>query len=283
MALPSYAGPLETTWYYGFRVICALIFIFLIAPILVFIPLSFNAEPYFTYTRQMLTFDPAGYSLRWYEDFFGSAAWLRSIRNSFFIAFFATLIATTLGTVAALGLSRRHMPFRGLIMGLLISPMIVPLIISAAGMFFFYSSIGLAGTFPGIILAHAALGTPFVVITVTATLVGYDHSLSRAAASLGANSTTTFRKITLPLILPGVISGALFAFITSFDEIVIVLFVAGVEQRTIPREMWSGIREAISPTILAAATVLVLMSILLLTTVELLRRRTERMRGITPR
>jgi putative spermidine/putrescine transport system permease protein len=160
--------------------------------------------------------------------------------------------------------------------------MIVPLIISAAGMFFFYSSIGLAGTFPGVIMAHAALGTPFVVITVTATLVGYDHTLSRAAASLGANSTTIFRKVTMPLILPGVISGALFAFITSFDEIVIVLFVAGIEQRTIPREMWSGIREQISPTILAVATILVLVSIALLTTVELLRRRTERMRGISP-
>jgi putative spermidine/putrescine transport system permease protein len=282
MALPSYAGPLETTWYYAFRVICGLIFFFLIAPIIVFIPLSFNAEPYFTYTRGMLTLDPAAYSMRWYDEFFSSTSWLTSVRNSVIIATFATLIATTLGTIAALGLSRKHMPFRGIIMGLLISPMIVPLIISAAGMFFFYSSIGLAGTFPGVILAHAALGTPFVVITVTATLVGYDHSLSRAAASLGADSVTIFRKVTMPLILPGVISGALFAFITSFDEIVIVLFVAGVEQRTIPREMWSGIREQISPTILAVATILVLVSIALLTTVELLRRRTERMRGIAP-
>jgi putative spermidine/putrescine transport system permease protein len=282
MALPSYAGPLETTWYYAFRVICGLIFFFLIAPIIVFIPLSFNAEPYFTYTRGMLTFDPAAYSMRWYDEFFSSTSWLTSVRNSVIIATFATLIATTLGTIAALGLSRKHMPFRGIIMGLLISPMIVPLIISAAGMFFFYSSIGLAGTFPGVIMAHAALGTPFVVITVTATLVGYDHSLSRAAASLGADSVTIFRKVTMPLILPGVISGALFAFITSFDEIVIVLFVAGVEQRTIPREMWSGIREQISPTILAVATILVLVSIALLTTVELLRRRTERMRGIAP-
>jgi putative spermidine/putrescine transport system permease protein len=147
-------------------------------------------------------------------------------------------------------------------------------------MFFFYSSIGLAQTFPGIILAHAALGTPFVVITVTATLVGFDQSLTRAAASLGASPTTTFFKVTLPLILPGVISGALFAFITSFDEIVIILFVGGVEQRTIPREMWSGIREQISPTILAVATVLVLVSIALLATLELLRRRSERHRGI---
>jgi putative spermidine/putrescine transport system permease protein len=283
MALPTYAGPLERIWYYAFRIFCGLVFFFLIAPILVIIPLSFNVQPYFTYTREMLTLDPDGYSLRWYRDFWNSAAWMNSIRNSVIIGVFATLIATVLGTLAALGLSRKEMPFRGLIMGLLISPMIVPLIISAAGMFFFYSSIGLAGTLPGVIMAHAALGTPFVIITVTATLVGFDHSLTRAAASLGASPTTAFRKITMPLILPGVISGALFAFITSFDEIVIVLFLAGVEQRTIPREMWSGIREQISPTILAVATVLVLFSIALLTTIELLRRRSERMRGMTAR
>jgi len=282
MALPPYASPLERTWYYSYRVICGLIFFFLIAPILVIIPLSFNAQPYFTYTREMLTLNPEGYSLRWYQDFFGSTAWITSIRNSLIIALSSTLLATVLGTLAALGLSRSHMPFRGLVMGLLISPMIVPLIISAAGMFFFYSSVGLAQTFPGVILAHAALGTPFVVITVTATLVGFDHSLTRAAANLGATPQTTFFKVVLPLITPGVISGALFAFITSFDEIVIVLFVAGVEQRTIPREMWSGIREQISPTILAVATVLVAVSIALLTTLELLRRRNERMRGIRP-
>ncbi|MCG6115000.1 MAG: ABC transporter permease [Mesorhizobium sp.] len=281
MAVPTYAGPLERTWYYAFRIICGLIFFFLIAPILVMVPLSFNAQPYFTYTREMLSFDPDGYSLRWYREFFNSTSWLNSIRNSVVIAICATLVATGLGTLAALGLSRKHMPFRGLIMGILISPMIVPLIISAAGMFFFYSSINLAQTFTGVILAHAALGTPFVIITVTATLVGFDHTLTRAAASLGASPALAFRKITLPLIMPGVISGALFAFITSFDEIVIVLFVAGVEQRTIPREMWSGIREQISPTILAVATILVIMSIALLTVVELLRRRSDRIRGMT--
>jgi len=281
LAVPTYAGPLERTWYYTFRVICGLILFFLIAPIAVMVPLSFNAQPYFTYTREMLSFDPDGYSLRWYREFFNSTSWLNSIRNSVLIAICATLVATGLGTLAALGLSRKHMPFRGLIMGILISPMIVPLIISAAGMFFFYSSINLAQTFTGVILAHAALGTPFVIITVTATLVGFDHTLTRAAASLGASPALAFRKITLPLIMPGVISGALFAFITSFDEIVIVLFVAGVEQRTIPREMWSGIREQISPTILAMATILVIMSIALLTVVELLRRRSDRIRGMT--
>jgi putative spermidine/putrescine transport system permease protein len=280
MALPTYAGPLERSWYYGFRIFCGLIFFFLMAPILVIIPLSFNVQPYFTYTREMLTLDPAGFSLRWYQSFWNSASWMLAIRNSLIIGVCATLIATALGTLAALGLSRREMPFRGLIMGLLISPMIVPLIISAAGMFFFYSSVGLSSTLPGVILAHAALGTPFVIITVTATLVGFDHSLTRAAASLGASPATAFRKITMPLIMPGVISGALFAFITSFDEIVIVLFLAGVEQRTIPREMWSGIRESISPTILAVATILVMFSVALLTTLELLRRRSERLRGM---
>lgn len=282
MAVPTYAGPLERTWYYTFRVLCGLIFFFLIAPILIMVPLSFNVEPYFTYTREMLTLNPEGFSLRWYQDLFTSESWMSSIRNSLIIGVAATLIATFLGTLAALGLSRSEMPAKGLVMGLLISPMIVPLIISAAGMFFFYSSIGLANTLPGVILAHAALGTPFVVITVTATLVGFDHSLTRASASLGASAGRTFFKIQMPLILPGVISGGLFAFITSFDEIVIVLFLAGVEQRTIPREMWSGIREQISPTILAVASILVAFSILLLTTVEILRRRSERLRGMSP-
>ncbi len=282
MAVPTYAGPIERVWYYSFRVICGLILFFLIAPIVVIIPLSFNAVPYFTFTKEMLAFDPAGYSMQWYEDFFTNLNWQGAVKNSFIIAIFATLISTTLGTVAALGLSRTIMPFRSLIMGILISPMIVPLIISAAGMYFFYTKVGLASTHLGVILAHAALGTPFVVITVTATLVGFDHSLTRAAASLGADGTTTFFKVTMPLILPGVISGALFAFITSFDEVVVVLFVGSFEQRTIPWQMFSGIREQISPTILAVATLLVIVSIALLASLELLRRRNERLRGIRP-
>jgi putative spermidine/putrescine transport system permease protein len=160
--------------------------------------------------------------------------------------------------------------------------MIVPLVITASGLFFFFSDIGVAKTYFGLILAHAALGTPFVIITVTATLSGFDKSLTRAAASMGANPLTTFFKVQMPLILPGVISGGLFAFITSFDEVVAVLQLADVKQRTIPRQMFSGIREQISPTILAVATILVVISIFLLTTVELLRRRSERLRGVDP-
>jgi putative spermidine/putrescine transport system permease protein len=280
LALPPYAGPLETTWYYGFRFLCACVFIFLITPILIIIPLSFNVEPYFTFTEGMLAFDPDSYSLRWYRDFVNNIQWRHSVQNSFIIATASTVLATFLGTIAALGLSKSHMPYRSLMMGLLISPMIVPLIISAAGMYFFYSNIGLDQTYLGIILAHTALGTPFVVITVTATLVGFDHSLTRASANLGANPTVTFFKVIMPLILPGVISGALFAFITSFDEVVVVLFLAGFDQRTIPRQMWSGIREQISPTILAVATILVMISVALLAALELLRRRSNRLRGI---
>ena len=271
---------LERAWHYGFRIICGLIFLFLIFPILVIIPLSFNSVPYFSFTPEMLSFDPAGYSLRWYEDFFTNLNWRGAVNNSFIIAVFSTLLATSLGTLAALGLSRQNVPYRTLIMAILISPMIVPLIISACGMFFFYSRVQLQGTYLGVILAHAALGTPFVVITVTATLVGFDRSLIRAANSLGADGVTTFFKVVVPLILPGVISGALFAFITSFDEVVVILFVGSFEQRTIPWQMFSGIREHISPTILAVATLLVVVSIGLLSTVEMLRRRGEKMRGV---
>lgn len=279
--LPPYTTPLERVWHYSYLLICGFIFFFLIAPLLIIFPLSFNAQPFFSFTPEMLTLQPEGFSMRWYDDFFTSLNWQNAVKNSFIIAPFATLLATVLGTLAALGLSRPHMPWRTTITALLISPMIVPLIISAAGMYFFYTKVGLQGTYLGVILAHTAMGIPFVVITVTATLVGFDHSLTRAANSLGATPTYAFFKVVVPLILPGVISGALFAFITSFDEVVVVLFVGSYGQQTIPWQMFSGIREEISPTILAVATLLILFSIALLTAVEMLRRRTERLRGIS--
>lgn len=280
MKLQSYSSLPERIWHYLFRTICAAVLFFLMFPLLVIFPLSFNAFPFFTFTREMLALDPAGYSLQWYEDFFTNPNWQGAVKNSFVIALLSTLIATFLGTLAALGLSRARMPYRTLVTSLLISPMIVPLIISAAGMFFFYSRLGFQGTLLAVVLAHAVLGTPFVVITVTATMSGFDNSLIRAAASLGATPTRTFFKIIVPLITPGVISGALFAFITSFDEVVVVLFVGSFRQRTIPWQMFSGIREHISPTILAVAVLMIMVSVLLLLTMELLRRRNERLRGI---
>lgn len=282
MSLPPYASPLERAWFYGFRVLCALIFFFLVFPILVVIPLSFSAQDFFTFTPEMMRLEADAFSLRHYETFFTDERWTRAVWNSVLIAPAATIVATVLGTVAAVGLSQSTMPFRGAIMAVLISPMIVPLIISAAGMYFFYSRIGLQGTYLGVILAHAALGAPFVIITVTATLVGFDRSLTRAAANLGAGPIETFFKVQMPLIMPGVISGGLFAFITSFDEVIVVLFVGSQTQKTLPWQMFTGLRETISPAILAAATVLVVISIALLATVELLRRRSERLRGLSP-
>ena len=252
---------------------CTLIFVFLLAPILVIVPLSFNAEPYFTFTEGMLRLDPDAWSLRWYREIAAGGAWTGPLANSLLIGVAATALATTLGTLAALGLTSPAMPMRRFVTALLISPMVTPVIISATGMFFFYSDLRLTQTHLGIILAHAALGTPFVVITVTATLSAFDPTLLRAAASLGASPLHAFRRVQLPLIAPGVLSGALFAFAASFDEVVVVLFMAGGGQRTIPRQMWSGIREQISPAILAVATFLILFAVLLLATVEYLRRR----------
>ncbi len=279
---PIYATSGQRIWYYSFRVICGLIFFFLIAPIVVIIPLSFNAQDFFTFTPEMLALDPDGYSLKHYQDFFTNDAWQQALWNSFRIAPMATVLSVTFGTLAAIGLSQQHVPFRRLIMAILISPMIVPLIISAAGMYFFYSRIGLQGTYWGVVLAHAALGIPFVIITVTATLVGFDRSLTRAAANMGADPVTTFFRVQMPLILPGVIAGGLFAFITSFDEVVVVLFVGSAGQKTLPWQMFTGLREQISPTILAVATILVTLSVIMLATLEVLRRRSERLRGMSP-
>ena len=291
--LHSYLTSNQVLWHYSFRVICGLIFIFLITPILVVIPLSFNAQNYFTFTTEMLQFDPAGYSLKHYQDFFNNDEWQRSFWNSLIIAPIATIISVSLGTLAAIGLSQSHVPAKRAIMAILISPMIVPLIISATGMFFFYSSmgnfmedtLGMDKNFVGyvkVVLAHAVLGIPFVIITVTATLVGFDSSLTRAAANMGANPVTTFFRVQMPLIFPGVVSGGLFAFITSFDEVVVVMFIGSASQKTLPWQMFIGLREQISPTILAVATILVCISVALLMTLELLRRRSERLRGITP-
>ena len=296
MALPSYATPVQRTYYYVYLIFCGVVFFFLIAPLVAIIPISFSKSPFMLFTEGMMSWppDPEAWSFRWYRYMVGictdknlttpcSNKWMVGTMNSFFIGFSSTFIATVLGTLAALGLSRPQMPFKAIIMSILISPMIVPLIITAAGMFFFYAKVNLVYTFTGIILAHVALSTPFVVMTVTATLVGFDTDMTKAAQSLGARPIRTFFKVIMPLILPGVISGALFAFITSFDEVVIVMFMASLNELTIPKQMWAGIRQEISPVILCMATCLVAFSIFLLTTVELLRRRSEKMRGITAR
>ncbi|HMU51669.1 MAG TPA: ABC transporter permease [Geminicoccaceae bacterium] len=263
----------ELIGHYVLWTVTWLVLLFLILPILVIVPLSFSSGTF-------LTFPLPGVSLRWYEAFWASEPWRNAVRNSFIVAIATTILATTLGTLASLGLVRANFPGKTLLMALLISPMIVPLVIVAAGAYFFYAPLGLTGSLTGLIIAHTTLAAPFVIISVTSTLAGFNPNLSRAGASLGASPTRVFFQIILPLIGPGVVSGALFAFVTSFDEVVVALFMTGPQQRTLPRQMFDGIRENISPLITAVATLLILLSILLMTVMELLRRRSLRLRGV---
>ena len=248
------------------RVHSALILFFLIAPILAIVPLSFNTGAYFSYPMQ-------GFSLHWYTKALGSSDWQRAFLNSIGIGAASTVLATCLGTLAALGLSRSNFPFRAVIMPLLISPMIIPIVVVAAGFYLVFAPLGLVNSYVGVVLAHAALGTPFVVITVTASLLSFDQSLIRAASGLGATPWIAFRRVTLPLIAPAVATGSVFAFATSFDEVIVILFIGGPDQRTVPRQMWSGIRDSIDPSILAVATMLILFAVALFTSINWLRGR----------
>jgi putative spermidine/putrescine transport system permease protein len=267
-----YISPAERIWRVLFYGYCGLVFLFLLLPILAVMPLSFNAGAFLTYPLE-------GLSLRWYTDFFTSPRWVPALRNSVLIALATTAIATPLGTLAALGLVRADFALKPLLVGVLISPMIVPTIITAIGIYFLYAPLGLTGSYLGLILSHTVLAVPFVVVVVHATLQGFDTRLIRAGESLGARPLWVFCRVVLPLIAPGMISGAVFAFTTSFDELVTALFLAGPAQRTLPLQMFDGVREQISPTITAAATLLIVISVLLLATVELLRGRSRRLYG----
>src|SRR5690349_20452366 len=216
MSLPPYASPLERAWHVTLWAIAVLVLGYLILPILVIVPLSFNSGSF-------LSFPMPGLSLRWYHELLGSERWLGSVVNSLIVASSATVLATGLGTLAALGLARADFPAKRLVMGVVISPMIVPVVIVAVGVYFFYAPLGLTGSLVGLTIAHTVLAVPFVVVTVSATLQGFDANLMRAAASLGAPSVLAFRRVMLPLILPGVVSGMLFAFVTSFDEVVVAI------------------------------------------------------------
>ncbi|QCP50735.1 ABC transporter permease [Trinickia violacea] len=256
----------ERAWYFALRGLCVLTLLYLILPVLAIVPLSFSSSTFLVYPIP-------GWSLRWYQNLIAADEWRMAAKNSFIVAPSATVVATVLGTLAAIGLSKANFRGKGLLMAVLISPMIVPVVVVGVGMYLFFAPLGLANTYVGLILAHAALGVPFVVTTVGATLQGFNHNLVRASLSLGANPVSTFFRITLPVIAPGVISGALFAFATSFDEVVVTLFLAGANQVTLPRQMFTGIRENISPTIAALATILIVFSTCLLLALEWLRGR----------
>jgi putative spermidine/putrescine transport system permease protein len=263
---PPYTSLAERIWYYALRAICGLVLLYLVLPILAIVPLSFSDSSF-------LAYPVTGFSLRWYQNLFEAEEWMRAAKNSFIVAPAATVIATVLGTLAATGLAQAEFRGKAVLMAVLISPMVVPVIVVGVGMYLFFAPLGLSDSYAALILAHAALGAPFVVTTVLATLQGFNHNLTRASQSLGASRFTTFRRITLPLIAPGVVSGALFAFATSFDEVVVTLFLAGAGQVTLPRQMFTGIRENISPTIAALATILIIFSTSLLLALEWLRGR----------
>jgi putative spermidine/putrescine transport system permease protein len=271
MALPSHATPFERVVHISMRAFTGLVMLFLIVPIVVVFPLSFTAG-------QLLVFPLPGWSLQWYEDFFTNELWTGALLNSVVIGVAATALATVLGTTAALGLHGSRFRAKPWIVGLLCAPLAVPVVITAVASFYFLAALHLVGTYAGLILIHTVLALPFVVITVSATLQGFDGTLARAAASLGAPPGHAFRTVTLPLILPGVLSGAVFAFVTSFDELVVALFLASPQQRTLPRQIFSGVSETISPTIVAAAVVLAVVSMALMALMEVLRRRGERLR-----
>ena len=256
----------ERAWYFLLRGLAVLTLLYLILPVLAIVPLSFSSSTFLVYPIP-------SWSIRWYEHLVTSDAWRMAAKNSFIVAPSATVLATVLGTLAALGLAKANFRGKAIVMAVLISPMIVPVIVVGVGMYLFFAPLGLANTYIGLIMAHAALGVPFVVTTVGATLQGFDGNLVKASLSLGANPTRTFFRITLPVIAPGVISGALFAFATSFDEVVVTLFLAGANQTTLPRQMFTGIRENITPTIAALATILIIFSTALLLALEWLRGR----------
>jgi putative spermidine/putrescine transport system permease protein len=263
---PAYATLADKVGWYAVRALCIGVLLFLLLPILVIIPLSFSASSFLAYPMP-------GWSLQWYDNLFSSDDWGRATRNSFIVAPLATLLATILGTLAAVGLARIQFFGKGVLMSLLIAPMVVPIVVVGVSTYLFFAKIGLADTYLGLILVHAALGAPFVLTTVLATLQSFNHNLVRASLSLGATPLETFFRITLPIIAPGVISGALFAFATSFDEVVVTLFIAGPTQVTLPRQMFTGIRENITPTIAAVATLLIIFTSTLMLGLEWLRGR----------
>jgi putative spermidine/putrescine transport system permease protein len=251
----------------------AAVLVFLIAPIVVIFPLSLSSG-------ELLTLPVPGYSLRWYEDFFTSSKWLSATRNSFIVGIATAALATALGTAAALGIFLGRFRGKAVLVALLSTPMVVPVVVTAVAMYFAFALVGLNNTLAGLVIAHTVLAVPYVLITVLATLQTFDPNLLKAAATLGAPPHVAFRRVVLPLIAPGVATGALFAFATSFDELVVAIFVSSPGQFTLPRQMYAGLREFLSPTIAATAVMLVLCSLALLAANEIIRTRAKlRMQG----
>ena len=246
---------------------------FLILPVFIILPLSFSSSLF-------LEFPPKGFSLMWYQRLITDFQWLEAAKVSFSVACFTMLLSTLLGTMASVGLVRGKFFGRNIIYTVFLSPMIMPLIVMAIALYFLFVRLHLVGTYTGLIIAHTILAIPFVIVNVTSVLHGFDRNLENAAMNLGANRLQTFLRITLPLISPGIFSGALFAFIISFDEIIIAIFIAGTSAVTLPKMIWDSIRLEINPMVTSIATLLIFLSVIVLVISEILRRRAEKYRSI---
>jgi ABC-type spermidine/putrescine transport system permease subunit II len=231
----------------------------------VLVPISFSSGEY-------LEFPPPGYSLRWYKTFFGEYEWLMATQRSFLVAVLTTLLATFLGTLSALAFARGNLPGKDVIYALLLSPMIIPLIVISVAIYAFFSRLGIVGTTLGLVIGHTIIACPFVFVTVSAALSNYNMEIEYASLSLGANRLITFFRVTLPIIKAGVFSGALFAFIISFDEIVIAMFISGWKY-TLPVKMWQDLRSEINPTIAAVSTMLICLSSIIFTVISLYQKK----------
>ena len=245
----------------------AAVLVFLLLPILLILPISFSAGTFLSYPLP-------GLSLRWYRVIAEPFPWVFAFKNSLVVGVAATILSVVLGTMAAYGVTTAAFRFRTAVVVLLLSPMVVPVVISGLGIYFFLNRAGLLGSYTGLVIAHTALGIPFVVATVGATLQGFDRTLIRAAESLGGRPRAAFFDITLPIIMPGVVSGAIFAFVTSFDEVVVALFLSGTSAMTLPVQMWNGIRFEINPTVAAVSVILIVFATAVFAAITTLRRGT---------
>jgi len=238
---------------------------YMVLPTLAVVPVSFTETNY-------ITFPPEGFSMRWYGVFVGEGPWRKATIVSLLVALASTILATAIGTLAAIGINRLRARMARVVIWLFLLPMIVPTIVVAVALYSAFAKLGLVGTKFGLILAHTVLALPFVVINVSAVIQKLDWRIVDAARSLGADPATAFRKVTLPAIMPGVAAGAIFAFLTSFDEVVVALFLSGVNSRTLPVQMWNGIRFEVSPAVAAASSIVLIVSVAVLILTAILRR-----------
>lgn len=261
------ANARRSSW--GLKVWCALVAVWLAAPALIIIPLGFSSA-------QSFRFPPQGWSLRWYQRFFTDPTWVDALIRSLQVAVIVMMVATLLGTAAAYAMNRSNMRGKGLLSAAIMAPMIVPGIVTAVAVLGVFLRWRLTGTLVGFVAAHTVLAIPFVFVAVTASLRTFNRDLERAAASLGGAPWPTFRLVTLPMILPGVLSGAVFAFVTSLDEVVIALYLQTPDLRTLPVQMFNSVTIDVDPTIAAASTLILLVTTTLVLLPQLLQRSHKR-------